>query len=198
MSVHAPPSRITGLIGPDGAGKTTRFNVCSGLQATTSGRVSLDGHDLHRIGPSRRTRLELGWTFQRLELFTGVTVRENVEFGVEARSLSWDPLSQLGLRASGRSCRREVRDDATQILDDTGLLPLADRVVGSLSTGQGRLVVWGTGTRGTRRRCCWSTSCVRTTRSPSRRGSCSPPGGATPSCSSCWSWPASAAWSPGC
>lgn len=140
VSVHAPPGRITGLIGPNGAGKTTLFNVCGGLQTASAGRVTLDGHDLHRMGPSRRTRMGLGRTFQRLELFTGMTVRENVEFGVEARWLSWDPMTQLGLRASGRGRRREVRENATQILHDTGLAPLADRVVGSLSTGQGRLV----------------------------------------------------------
>ena len=140
VSVHAPPGRITGLIGPNGAGKTTLFNVCNGLQPAAAGRISLDGHDLQHFGPSRRTRLGLGRTFQRLELFTSMTVRDNVEFGVEARWLSWDPVSQLGLRASGRARRREVRDNAAQILEDTGLTPLADRVVGSLSTGQGRLV----------------------------------------------------------
>jgi ABC-type branched-subunit amino acid transport system ATPase component len=140
VSVHAPPGRITGLIGPNGAGKTTLFNVCSGLQPAAAGKVSLDGEDLARHGPSRRARMGLGRTFQRLELFTTMTVRENVEFGVEARWLSWDPVSQLGLRSAGRARRREIRRAADEILHDTGLAPLADRVVGSLSTGQGRLV----------------------------------------------------------
>ena len=140
VGVHAPPGRITGLIGPNGAGKTTLFNVCSGLQAAAEGSVRLDGVDLGRAGPSRRARMGLGRTFQRLELFTSMTVRENVEFGAEARSLSWDPVSQLGLRAGGRSRRRAMRSDAEEILELTGLAPLADRVVGSLSTGQGRVV----------------------------------------------------------
>jgi ABC-type branched-subunit amino acid transport system ATPase component len=140
VSVHAPPGRITGLIGPNGAGKTTLFNVCSGLQAPAEGSVRLDGEDLGRHGPSRRARLGLGRTFQRLELFTTMTVRENVEFAVEARWLSWDPISQLGLRSAGRARRKEIRRSAEEVLRDTGLLPLADRVVGSLSTGQGRLV----------------------------------------------------------
>ncbi len=140
VSVHAPPGRITGLIGPNGAGKTTLFNVCSGLQQAASGRVTLDGDDLGRYGPSRRARLGLGRTFQRLELFSTMTVRENVEFGAEARALSWDPLTQLGLRASGRARRRQIRSDADEVLEATGLTPMADRVVGSLSTGQGRLV----------------------------------------------------------
>lgn len=140
VDVHAPPGRITGLIGPNGAGKTTLFNVCSGLQTPVSGKVTLDGDDLARHSPSRRARLGLGRTFQRLELFSTMTVRENVEFGVEARWLSWDPISQLGLRAAGRTRRREIRNAADEVLHATGLEPLADRVVGSLSTGQGRLV----------------------------------------------------------
>jgi ABC-type branched-subunit amino acid transport system ATPase component len=140
VGVHAPPGRITGLIGPNGAGKTTLFNVCSGLQVADAGTVRLNGSDLARHGPSSRARLGLGRTFQRLELFTSMTVRENVEFAAEARWLSWDPISQLGLRHAGRGRRREMRRTADQVLADTGLLPLADRVVGSLSTGQGRLV----------------------------------------------------------
>jgi len=140
VGVHAPPGRITGLIGPNGAGKTTLFNVCSGLLAPDAGTVALNGTDLARHGPSRRARLGLGRTFQRLELFTSMTVRENVEFAAEARWLSWDPVSQLGLRHAGRGRRREVRQTAQAVLGETGLLPLADRVVGSLSTGQGRLV----------------------------------------------------------
>jgi len=140
VGVHAPPGRITGLIGPNGAGKTTLFNVCSGLQHPAAGTVWLNGVDLAHHGPSSRARMGLGRTFQRLELFTSMTVRENVEFAAEARWLSWDPISQLGLRRAGRARVREKRRIADQILIDTGLMPLADRVVGSLSTGQGRLV----------------------------------------------------------
>ena len=140
VAVHAPPGRITGLIGPNGAGKTTLFNVCSGLQPPAAGTVTLDGEDLARHSPSRRAREGLGRTFQRLELFSTMTVRENVEFGVEARWLSWDPVSQLGLRSAGRARRREIREAADEVLHATGLEPLANRVVGSLSTGQGRLV----------------------------------------------------------
>ncbi len=54
-------------------------------------------------------RLGLGRTFQRLQLFTAMTVRENVEFGAEARALSWDPISQLGCaRPVGPGARRSV------------------------------------------------------------------------------------------
>ena len=103
VSFGIAAGEIYGLIGPNGAGKTTLFNVCSGLQPPNAGKVTLDGEDLARHSPSRRAREGLGRTFQRLELFSTMTVRENVEFGVEARWLSWDPISQLGLKSAGRA-----------------------------------------------------------------------------------------------
>ena len=76
---------ITGLIGPNGAGKTTTFNALCGLQAATRGRVLLDGKDVSSLSPHKRARLGLGRTFQRLETFSLLTVRENVLAGAEFR-----------------------------------------------------------------------------------------------------------------
>ena len=140
VSVEAPRGRITGLIGPNGAGKTTLFNVCCGFQKPDEGDVWLDGSAISGESPARRARLGLGRTFQRMELFGSLTVRENVELAAEAAHVGDDPLTQLGLVGGSRKIRKETREIASGLLEDTGLTGLADRLAGEISTGQGRLV----------------------------------------------------------
>src|SRR6202034_4636707 len=85
VSLTVAERGVTGLIGPNGAGKTTLFNVVSGLLAPKSGRVMIDGHDVTKAGPSRRARRGLSRTYQRLELFTSLTVRDNIRVAGEIR-----------------------------------------------------------------------------------------------------------------
>jgi ABC-type branched-subunit amino acid transport system ATPase component len=140
VSLEAPRKRITGLIGPNGAGKTTLFNVCCGFQKPDEGVVTLDGKNLAHDSPARRARLGLGRTFQRMELWGSLTVRENVELAAEAAHVGDDPLTQLGLVNGSRRIRRETREIADGLLQETGLTALADRLASEVSTGQGRLV----------------------------------------------------------
>ena len=126
VSLGADEGTITGLIGPNGAGKTTLFNVISGLQAPTRGRVHLDGLDVTRKSVHQRARLGLARTFQRLEVFGSLTVRDNVRVAVEMRS---------------RYSRKRLDGDriTNELLDLTGIHHLADQRADTLSTGQARL-----------------------------------------------------------
>jgi ABC-type branched-subunit amino acid transport system ATPase component len=140
VSIEAPPKHITGLIGPNGAGKTTMFNVCSGFQVANQGRVYLDGIDVTGKSPAHRARLGLGRTFQRMELFRSLTVRENLELAAESSHVGDDPLTQLGLVGGGRSSRRQGAKFADELIEMTGLSEVADALTAEISTGQGRLV----------------------------------------------------------
>jgi ABC-type branched-subunit amino acid transport system ATPase component len=140
VSLLASPGRITGLIGPNGAGKTTIFNVCCGFQEIISGHVTLDGHDITKASPTRRARLGIGRTFQRMELFRTLTVRQNIALAAESLHVGEDPLSQLGFIGGGRKVRRELAEVTEDLIDVVGLRGTEDALAGELSTGQGRLL----------------------------------------------------------
>lgn len=137
MSLSAPRGRVTGLVGPNGAGKTTLFNACSGLVKPNHGRLVLHGRDVSSLGPSGRSRLGLGRTFQRAALFESLTVRQNVALGREASMAGRNPVTQL---AGTRQDRRTVRRAVDEALSLTGIEPLSDLQAGLLPAGQRRMV----------------------------------------------------------
>jgi branched-chain amino acid transport system ATP-binding protein len=120
---------ISGLIGPNGAGKTTLFNVVCGLLNPQAGSVVLDGRDITSQPPHRRARHGLARTFQRLELFTSLTVRDNVRVGGDIRN-----------RWGGRLGRRDAAAEVDRIVELCGLGAIAGREVSEIPTGQARLV----------------------------------------------------------
>ena len=136
-SLVAPLGRITGLIGPNGAGKTSTFNVCSGLVKSSAGTVSLHGRTISRLSPSARAERGLGRSFQRMELFDSLTVRDNVGLGREAAMAGHRPWRHL--LASPRELRERdaAVDDAISLCS---IVHLSDLIVGELSTGERRLV----------------------------------------------------------
>jgi ABC-type branched-subunit amino acid transport system ATPase component/branched-subunit amino acid ABC-type transport system permease component len=137
FSLSAPTGRITGLIGPNGAGKTTTFNACSGLLRPRDGHVRFDRHDVTRSGPSARARHGLGRTFQRMELFDSLSVHDNVAIGWEGSRAGLNPLSHLLATPAQKRAMERATAGALALCD---LGDVADRPVGSLSTGQRRLV----------------------------------------------------------
>ena len=122
VSLAASPGHVTGLIGPNGAGKTTLFNVVCGLLTPEHGRVVVDGRDLTRTAPFKRARAGLARTFQRLEPFGLLTVRENVCLAADVAR------------------RPDATAVAGELLDRLGLAEVAEVRADRLSTGSARMV----------------------------------------------------------
>ncbi|MFZ2178914.1 MAG: ABC transporter ATP-binding protein [Rhodococcus sp. (in: high G+C Gram-positive bacteria)] len=127
VSIAVHPGVVTGLIGPNGAGKTTLFNTVTGLQKPTEGRVFLGGEDVTRLAPYKRARLGLARTFQRLELFVSLSVRDNLRVAGDMH------------RANGNA-KFDVDAEADRLLELTGLTDVAGRDVSDIPTGRARVV----------------------------------------------------------
>lgn len=132
VSLRVDRGQIVGLIGPNGAGKTTLIDALTGFVAHT-GRVVLDGVDLTGAAPHRRAAAGLGRTWQSLELFDDLTVRENCEIAAVRPSLLG-----VGLDAV-RPSRPRATESVHRALDRLGLGPAADRAPTELSLGQRKL-----------------------------------------------------------
>ena len=130
-SLVVEEGRIQGLIGPNGAGKTTTFNIISGLQEPTSGSVTFDGRDVTSETVHERARRGIARTFQRLEVFGSLSVRDNIRTAVEIHR-SWS-----GVRDTA------VREQTEQLIDLVGVRGFADQRADAIPTGVARLTELG-------------------------------------------------------
>jgi ABC-type branched-subunit amino acid transport system ATPase component/ABC-type branched-subunit amino acid transport system permease subunit len=130
-SFAVPEGSITALIGPNGSGKTTVFNLIGGTMAPQAGEVWFDGRRIDGKPPWKRAHLGLGRTFQITRLFREMTVLENV-----VAPLREFRFGQLGADAvSGREAAR-----AEELLDFVGMRKYRDVRCSALSYGQQKLV----------------------------------------------------------
>lgn len=136
VNLEVPEGKLVGLIGPNGAGKTTFIDAITGFTGISSGRVEFDGTDLAGLTPDRRAHLGLVRTFQSLELFEDLTVRENLLAAAE-RPTWWSFALDL-IRPPKTAAVNEARvADALDVLDLHGI---AERLPMDLSHGQRKLV----------------------------------------------------------
>ncbi len=132
VSLEVAEGELLGIIGPNGAGKTTLFNLLSGLYRPSAGAIELDGREITREAPFRRTRAGIGRTFQVSSVFPLLTVFENARLAAES---ALGGTLRLWRRAA--SVRRAV-DKARSALARVGLEGRSATRAGSLSHGDKR------------------------------------------------------------
>jgi branched-chain amino acid transport system ATP-binding protein len=121
VSLAVPRGSIFALIGPNGSGKTTVFNVATGVFPVTSGSIVFQGHEISRRKTHEIVRLGIGRTFQNIRLFTRMSVAHNV----------W-----VAMRGADGARSRSAR--LAELLELTGLAARADDLVENLNFGEQR------------------------------------------------------------
>jgi branched-chain amino acid transport system ATP-binding protein len=140
VSVSVQAGEAVGLVGPNGAGKTTLFNCLCGQLRPDTGTVVFDGQHVEDLPAHHRARLGIRRTFQRVEVFTELTVRDHLIVAERARrgdGRLWKDLLNMG------SPKRDELDNVVRVLDLVGLTDIADMPVAALSLGHCRLVELG-------------------------------------------------------
>ncbi|MDD5579925.1 MAG: ATP-binding cassette domain-containing protein [Methylobacter sp.] len=117
ISATIQPGRITGLVGPDGAGKTTLIRLMAGLLAPTSGKIRVDGLD--PIHDAAKLRESIGYMPQKFGLYEDLSVQENLELHADLRNVVGEERSATFKR----------------LLDFTDLARFTSRLAGKLSGG---------------------------------------------------------------
>jgi branched-chain amino acid transport system ATP-binding protein len=134
LDLDVEEGSIVGLIGPNGAGKTTCIDALSGFTQLSAGTVRFDGHDVTAVAPHERARRGLARTFQGLELFGDLTVREQL-LAVVHRPKWWSVLAD-----AVRPTRVQALHDVDWALELLGLGDAADMMPSDLSHGRQKLV----------------------------------------------------------
>ena len=133
VSFEVHPGEIFGVIGPNGSGKTTLFNSMLGQITPDEGKIELNGQDVTTLGPLELNRLGVGRTFQSLQVFGKMTVRDNLI--VAAQEHQGSLFSRMF--APGDS---GLGGKADALIEQFHISHVADKKAGELSYGQQKLV----------------------------------------------------------
>lgn len=135
VSFEVRKGEIFSIIGPNGAGKTVTLNCINGLYKPERGRIIFEGHDIGRWRPHRRAEAGLARTFQKIELFSGMTVLDNIRLGrhIHLRSGIFSGSLYFGKTAKEEIASREFIEE--EIIDLLEIEHIRDKVVGMLPYG---------------------------------------------------------------
>lgn len=134
VHLRVEPGEIVGLIGPNGAGKTTLLDVITGFTAPNRGHVLLNGAHVDGRSPEQRARAGMVRSWQAVELFEEMTIRDNLLVAADSQS-RWRYFTDLV-----RPGRQPTTTAIEEVLADLGLTDVVDQRPSALSQGATRLV----------------------------------------------------------
>lgn len=137
VSLALEPGELVGLIGANGAGKTTFFNLVTGADVPTSGSVHWQGRDITHLPAHRRALLGMARTFQNIRLWPDMTVVQNVA-AVRRATRGTGLVASVFRLPAFRRAEREAFHASRCLLERLGLLALADERAGDLPYGEQR------------------------------------------------------------
>lgn len=137
VDFSAPAGEISAIIGPNGAGKTTLINAISGLGPLAEGRIVLQGQDITALPSHSRGKAGIVRTFQNLEIFSNMSVLENVMTG-RHRQVRYNLVDALFKTPRYRREERACREAAREKLAFAGLEGFEDVPAGDLAFGNQR------------------------------------------------------------
>jgi len=135
VSLEVRRGELFSIIGPNGAGKTVLLNCINGLYRPQEGRILFEGQDISGLRPHRRAALGISRTFQKIELFSGMTVLDNIRLG---RHIHMKTGLLTGALYLGPAAREEIEHRAfieQEIIDLLEIQHIRDKVVGMLPYG---------------------------------------------------------------
>lgn len=142
VSLEIKEGEILAIIGPNGAGKTCLLNCINGFYRPQKGNIYFDGQNITRLARPRIAELGISRTFQKIQLYTGLTTVDNL---MAARHIHIKYGALAGGIYFGRAHREEIkhRRIVEDIIDFLDAEPIRNRVVGLLSYGQRKKVDLG-------------------------------------------------------
>ncbi|MDP1989907.1 MAG: ABC transporter ATP-binding protein [Syntrophales bacterium] len=145
VSFSVEKNSIFSIIGPNGSGKTTIFNMISGIYKPNSGRIICDGENLVGLPPDRIARRGVARTFQNIELFSNATVMDNLLLGRHIHMKTGVFTGAFLWGRGSKAAREEIvnREIVERIIDFLELQSVRDQYVASLPYGKRKLVELG-------------------------------------------------------
>jgi branched-chain amino acid transport system ATP-binding protein len=132
VSLDVNVGELHAVIGPNGAGKTTLINMLSGDLSPSAGSIRFGGNEVAHLSPERRSRLGIGRSYQKVNIFAAFSALENCRLAAQSR----DPRPLNWLRDA--NSYEEIMTHARSVLAQVGLANRADILAFTLSHGEQR------------------------------------------------------------